>query len=216
MDFFKILLTTHIICGGISLVLGLIIMLSKKGDKRHRLIGNIYFVTMLAAAVVAFPMSWMHPNYFLFIISVFTAYMLLSGKNYLKKKSIKDVKLYDWILTVTMLVFGLAFIAFGIYILIKANNFGIVLLVFGVISILFVYKDYQNFTGKSKIKNYWLTTHLQRMIGSYIASFTAFLVVNNTILPGMVAWLLPTIIMVPLIVKWSRKYQVEFKTAERI
>ena len=100
------------------------------------------------------------------------------------------------------------FIVFGIINLLDKNNFGIVLLVFGVISLLFVLKDYNNFTGKSKIKNYGLTTHLQRMIGSYIASATAFLVVNNTILPQALAWLLPTVILVPLIFKWSKKYQV--------
>jgi type IV secretory pathway component VirB8 len=47
------------------------------------------------------------------------------------------------------------------------------------------------------------------MIGAYIASITAFLVVNNTILPGVVAWLLPTAVLVPVLIKWSRKYAVK-------
>ncbi|MEJ7684882.1 MAG: hypothetical protein WKG06_44950 [Segetibacter sp.] len=46
------------------------------------------------------------------------------------------------------------------------------------------------------------------MTGSYVASATAFLVVNNKILPNIIAWLLPTIIIVPLIVSWTRKYKV--------
>jgi hypothetical protein len=45
------------------------------------------------------------------------------------------------------------------------------------------------------------------MLGSYIASVTAFLVVNNTILPPMIAWLLPTAAVTPLIVTWSRKHK---------
>lgn len=209
MDIFKILLITHIACGGASLILGLIQLIIKKGDKRHKLIGNIYFFVMLTAALVALPMSYLHPNYFLFIIGVFTSYMLLTGKRYLKKKTNSEIRFIDWALTFLMLFFGIAFFGFGVYNIVEANYFGIVLLVFGSISILFVIQDFKNFKGKSKIKNYGLTTHLQRMIGSYIASATAFLVVNNKILPDVFVWLLPTILIVPLIIKWTRKYKVE-------
>jgi hypothetical protein len=135
--------------------------------------------------------------------------MLLTGRRYLKKKKQEDVTTMDWLLTYTMLVFGSAFIIFGTYNLVKANYFGIVLLVFGSLSLLFVYQDYLNFKNKSTVKNFWLTTHIQRMIGSYIASVTAFLVVNNTILPGVIAWLLPTLLLVPFIIKWSRKHEIK-------
>jgi hypothetical protein len=47
------------------------------------------------------------------------------------------------------------------------------------------------------------------MTGSYIASSTAFLVVNNTILPGIIAWLIPTVLLVPLIIMWSRKNEIK-------
>ena len=40
------------------------------------------------------------------------------------------------------------------------------------------------------------------MVGTYIASITAFLVVNNTILPGLVVWLAPGVLLTPLIFYW--------------
>lgn len=209
MTLFKTLLYIHIAGGGISLLLGFIILCLKKGDKRHKKIGTFYFYALLTASAFAIPMSYLHPNYFLFIISVFTIYMLLTGKRYLQKKTIENVTKTDWLLTILMAIFGTAFICFGIMHIIKSNLFGIVFIVFGSISYLFVYQDKSNFTGKSSVKNYFLTTHLQRFIGSYIASSTAFLVVSNTILPGVVAWLLPTILIVPLIIKWTKKYKVE-------
>lgn len=212
MDFFKILLILHIIGGFTSLVLGLFIMLTKKGDKRYKFVGKIYFYAMLIAAIVAIPMSYLHPNYFLFLMSVFAIYMLLTGLRYLNKKKLDNITPVDWLLTITMLLFALAFILFGIINITKGNYFGVVFIVFGSIGLLFVYQDYSNFTGKSKIKNYFLTTHLQRMAGSYIASATAFLVVNNKILPSIIAWLLPTLILVPLIITWTRKYKVEKKS----
>jgi len=153
-------------------------------------------------------MAYLHPNPFLFVIGVFTSYMLLTGRRALKNKVPADTQLTDWLLTYTMLIFGLVFISFRLFNIIKENYFGTVLVVFGGISLLFVYQDFINFKGKSKVKNYGLVTHTQRMMGSYIASVTAFLVVNNTFLPSVMAWLLPTACIVPLLVFWSRKYKV--------
>lgn len=208
MTLFKTLLYSHIIGGGVSLLIGFVILCLKKGNKRHKLLGNLYFYALLSASLLAIPMSFLHPNYFLFIISVFTIYMLLTGKRYLQKKAVINVSKTDWTLTILMAFFGVAFIGFGIFHLIRSDLFGTVFLVFGAISILFVYQDKKNFTGQSMIKNYFLITHFQRFIGSYIASATAFLVVNNKVLPSVVAWLLPTFLIVPLIIKWSKKYKI--------
>jgi uncharacterized membrane protein YobD (UPF0266 family) len=39
-------------------------------------------------------------------------------------------------------------------------------------------------------------------------SITAFLVGNNTFQANVVAWLLPTVIVVPLIIFWIRKFKI--------
>ena len=112
-----------------------------------------------------------------------------------------------------MLIAGLLFAGLGIWLLVKTNLFGLVFLAFGSLGLLFVWQDFLIFNKKSSIKNYWLIGHLQRMTGAFIASITAFLVVNAKYFPnsilGFVYWLLPTIIFTPLIVKWSKKYQVK-------
>jgi hypothetical protein len=209
MNIFSILLGIHIVGGGTSLLLGLYILIAKKGTQRHKKAGIVYYTTMLTTALVAMPMCYLHPNYFLFIISVFTAYMLLTGKRYLMHKTLNSITVYDWSLTVIMALFGSAFIVFGLINLSKGETFGIVFLVFGLISLLFVRQDWINFKGQSTIRNFFLTTHIQRMMGSYIASVTAFLVVNNEILPPVFVWLLPTVVIAPLITIWTRKYMVQ-------
>ena len=98
--------------------------------------------------------------------------------------------------------------------MVKSNYFGLVFIVFGYLGLSFVKTDFNHFKGKFKSKNYWLLAHLQRMIGGYIASLTAFLVVNVAYLPqvpAFVFWLLPTLIFLPLILKWSRMYEVKKK-----
>lgn len=209
MEIFTILLILHIILGSVSILLGLFVVLSKKGDKKHKFIGNIYFYSMLGTAMISLPMSILHNSTFLFIIGIFTSYMLVTGRRYIKLKAKNEVILFDWIVSIVMLIFSLGFIFLGSTSIVKGNLFGIVLLVFGMISSLFVYQDYTNFKSKTSVKNYWLVTHIQRMMGSYISTITAFLVVNNTVLPSIVAWLLPSAALVPLIIIWSRKYQVK-------
>lgn len=205
---FKVLLGIHILGGGISLISGLYVMIAKKGDKKHKLAGKIYFWALLTASVVAMPMCYLHPNLFLFIVSIFTNYMLITGYRFLNIKRISDVKWYDYALLVSMLIAGIVFVAWGILLVLNSKDFGIVLVVFGSLSINFCIQDFQTYKGKSKYKNFSLVLHLQRMIGSYIASVTAFVVVNNTVLPGVIAWLLPAVIIGPLIWRWSKKYQV--------
>ncbi|HMQ07580.1 MAG TPA: hypothetical protein PKC30_09785 [Saprospiraceae bacterium] len=213
LNLFSILLVVHITGGSLSLLLGSYILITTKGTTLHKRVGKMFYYSMLIAAMVAIPMTYLHPNGFLFLISVFTVYMLLTGIRSIHKRDISSINIWDWFLTILMIFFGFAFLIYGVLYLINGNGFGIVYIAFGIIGILFSYIDYINFMGKSRYRNFYLMTHIQRMTGSYIASFTAFLVVNNRFLPDILAWLLPTIILLPFIVKWSRSRKV-LKTNE--
>ena len=209
---FTILLIIHIIAGSIGLLTGTINIIKKKGDKAHKSVGKFFFYSMLINGFAGFIMSLIHRNDFLLIVAVFSIYMVATGQRFLSLKQLnkeQKPKAIDWILTYTMLVFAFLFIIYGSYLLINKVNFGIVLLVFGVVSCLMAIKDIKVYKGNIKEKNYWLSLHIQRMVGSYIAALTAFIVVNNHFLPGIVGWLLPTVIFTPLIVKWTKQYRVQ-------
>lgn len=211
---FIILLVIHIIAGSIGLITGTINISRKKGDKLHKNVGLFFLYGMIINGIAGLLMTLIHSNPFLFIVGIFSIYMAATGQRYLSLKGLlkgEKAKNIDWTLSSIMLLFGIGFVIYGILILFSSNNFGVVLLVFGLISISMVYQDFKNYKGQISIKNFWLLVHIQRMIGSYIAAATAFLVVNNTILPGIVAWLLPTVILTPLIFKWSNKYKIVSK-----
>jgi hypothetical protein len=110
-----------------------------------------------------------------------------------------------------MFIAGLVFIALGSISLFNANFFGLVFVTFGLLGLLFVRQDFLNYRGMATAKNFWLLAHLQRMTGAFIAALTAFLVVNAAHLPdqipGFLYWLLPTLILTPLIISWSRKHE---------
>jgi|JI6StandDraft_1071083.scaffolds.fasta_scaffold03195_8 uncharacterized membrane protein len=205
MIFFDLLLYIHVVLGTISLVIGTCIIILKKGNARHKLLGKIFFSCMLISGIISLALSMLHPNHFLFAIGVFTIYMLLTGKRYLKNSLGKTVHTFDWFLVFIMAIFSSFLFILGMQLLLAHKTFGVVLIVFGAISAMFIYSDVRNYRGLSPLANVGLVTHIQRMTGSYIASLTAFLVVNNTYLPGVIAWLLPSGVLVPFIFIWSRK-----------
>ena len=206
MNLFKVLLYIHIFCGGLSFIIGMIVLFMKKGNDIHKKLGKLFYYLLLTSSLISLAMSVMHKDYFLFIVGIFTAYMLISGKLYINLKSKNDVTNANWAISALMFVFGLAFLIFGIYKLIYKDSFGSVLMIFGLISFAFVTKDYQNFVTNNLHRNHYLRGHISRMVGGYIAAVTAFLVVNNQVLPVIVAWLLPTVVLVPFIVIWIKRY----------
>ena len=210
---FKTLLYLHILTGSISLLVGLIVILLKKGNNLHKKLGSLFYYSMIISSLVAIPMSIIHPNYFLFAIAIFTLYLLVSAKRYLSIKTSKNIHLFDKILMITMLIFSLAFISFGFCKIVINNYFGFVFLFFGLIGLVNLFQDYQALKDKLKTQNFGLVIHIQRMVGGYIATTTAFLVVNNKFLPEILVWLLPTLCFVPLQIYWTKKYEKRKKNS---
>ena len=99
----------HIAAGSLSLVSGPLAIGFKHGGKWHRVAGKIFFFAMMLVAATAFFIGLAHKNYFLFIVAVFSAYLVSSGYRilYLKKlgKSQKP-GLVDWFITTTMFLFS--------------------------------------------------------------------------------------------------------------
>jgi len=218
---FKTFLVLHIIGGSVGLFTGTINLVCKKGDKNHKLVGKIFAFSMLTAGLSSFILSIILQNYFLFMIGVFTIYLVGTGYRYIYLKMLGSDQIptiLDWIITTMMLLAGFTFIGLGIYKIFLLDNFGIVFMVFGILGLRLVKTDFNNYKGKFKTKNYWLIAHLKRMTGGYIAAITAFLVVNSKyspiVLPSVLIWLLPTAILTPLIISWTKKYKVKIKQIE--
>lgn len=209
MTFFKLILICHIVAGFISLFLGTFILIRKKGDKIHKKLGKIFAIAMVSNGLLAFVLSYIHPNLFLFIVGVFSIYLTITGYRAISLKNIsKDErpKLFDYIVTLLMFLASFVFLYFGICYLLKSEIFGIVLCLFGLISMRLCFIDYKRYKKTAQEdKLQWLKNHLGRMSGAYIASFTAFLVVNNTYLPDYLAWSLPGIVGVFFIFRTIRK-----------
>lgn len=213
---FNLFLILHIAGGSIGLLSGSLNLIQTKGNKKHRIVGKAFVYSMLTTGISALILSAIHPNNFLFIVGVFTIYLVATGNRFIYLKMLGKSQrptIVDRGITLGMLITALVFIVLGIKNLLASNNFGVVFIVFGALGLRFIKTDFDNYKGNFKSKNYWLLVHLQRMTGAYIAAVTAFLVVNAKHspinLPPAVFWLLPTFILTPLIISWSRKYKIK-------
>lgn len=55
-------------------------------------------------------------------------------------------------------------------------------------------------------KQWFLSMHISRMMGAFIVTFTAFLVLNWQSNPVFIAWLLPTVAFTPVTIYFQRKF----------
>lgn len=193
----------HAITGGIALLAGLVAIVAKKGSSIHKSLGKVFFYSMLVSATVAIVIAGMpgHENPFLFSIGLFSLYFLISGYFSLRLKK----EGYPFTIFITLawalLAVGIGLIAFP---LIKYRSVQIVPLVFGIFGIVFAIRELRLYKHPEKVYRSWMSLHLGKMTGGYIAAVTAFVVVNN-ILPGIVGWILPGLIGGVYITWWMRK-----------
>jgi len=193
----------HAALGGIALIAGMMALIFKKGMKAHKNSGSVFYYSMLGSALIALVVSLApgHDNAFLFAIGVFSLYSLVGGKRSLKFRTGNFNPIFDKLLAVVMLFVGFLMIGAGFFLY---ENVTVVLIVFGILGLQGSISDLILFRNTTKMKVKWLTLHIGKMTGGYIACFSAFLVVNNAF-PTYVNWFGPGIIGSVYITYWIRK-----------
>jgi len=203
----------HIIAGSLALLSGLGAILARKKVKVHKPFGKIYLYSMWVIFITAMYLSIYRQSVFLFFIGVFTFHSCITAFRSLKLKKLhlgqKPLKT-DWAIEGFNVLACGGLIILGIILLLKNNiEFGIICSVFGVIGIRLSASNIKRLRGKVKGANYWLLSHIGGMLGSYIGAITAFTVNNNRWMgmPQVVAWLAPTLIIVPFIFYEIARFQ---------
>ena len=198
------LLPIHILAGIIALLAAAFAIYSEKGKKIHITAGRTYYWGMAGIFLTALPMSIITSNVFLFLIAFFSFYLAFAGRRFAQnRKGIASI--VDWIAVGLMIAAGLGMWVLALFYHMENNSQYITLTVFGFIAIALGYTDYKTYkqqeaTGKKRIAR-----HLTNMLAGTIAVVTAVLVVNVDIEPQWLPWILPTVILVPVISWWNWK-----------
>jgi uncharacterized membrane protein len=193
----------HITGGTSALLLGMLALITKKGQRLHKIAGQGYLMGMLLAVVCAFVMCVMKPNAFLLSIAVFTLYMMFTGWRSIHSR-LFEAKWFDRMMSVAALFTGIWMI----------TQLEVVMMIFGGITALMALQDgvlFYKSRSKQPKKLSWLQMHIGRMVGSYIATVTAFLVVNVQIKPYWLPWLTPTVFGSIAIAYFINRYTITSK-----
>ncbi len=207
----------HVFSGGVALLSGIGAIMTKKGRKKHILSGEIYFWAMFSVIITALVVGFYRDNIFLQTVAIFSFYMAFTGKRAVRYKKQISPKPIDWIVSIA----ALSIAAFMLYLaIVNGIRIGLsgvvpVLFLFGGILFIMTLQDLRKLRNKTFVKNQWLYTHIGRMGGSFIATFTAFLLTNVRFDPNWVVWLAPTLVGTPMIVyairSWKRKMTPKLK-----
>lgn len=201
----EILLAAHILAGVCALAMVGAALGTTKGARGHRNAGRIYLISMFMVTITTFGLVALRPNLFLFVIAVFSFYLVFTGWRAATQRD-GQPSWPDHLAGATMTLTGLTMILFGVWgVLQSGGSQPVILLVFGVIGLALALSDWRDWragpiTGKARIAR-----HLSRMMAGSIATITAAVVVNLTFLPALVLWLGPTVLITPIIFWWTAR-----------
>lgn len=204
-------LGVHIVAGFLALGAGAGAALTTKGGLRHRRFGRAYVYAMAVVSATALGLLAFEQSVgriVLGLIAVFSFYFAFSGYRVLsRKRAIDTPGTADWVGLAAFVTSAVGMLGAGAWFLLTGVTFGTVLVVFGVIALVFARADFVAFRASDLDPRAWFFEHIRRMGGAYIATVSAFTVVNATFLPTVARWLLPTVVGTLAIWYVSRQYR---------
>jgi uncharacterized membrane protein len=208
----------HIAAGFAALLCFWVPLVVTKGNRTHRTVGRVYVWAMFVAAATAIvlvpirmsqrPVDRWGFTLFLAYIAVLAFASAFYGVRVLKqkKRTGPHTALVDFVPPVVLAVAAVGLFAFGMTAGFQLGLF------FGPVGLLVAIPQIRNLRATPEGKQWWLLSHLSSMLVASITTVTAFFVVNaGHFFPTykMVAWVAPTIIGVPLISYWRRRYRAQ-------
>ncbi len=211
MDNYKILIILHIVFALSALLCGLVaIVINPKGGALHRKTGRFYFYFYVGVVLTALVMLTIKFKIFFLALTLFNAYLIMSGYYYSKKKE-KTIGKNGWLLSL-LIVAILAFFADVILVV-----YNIEFYTYGWIIVSFFYASLavSVFIFELTIKRNRILLHAVTMLLSYITLFDGVLARFSPKEYVWIFWIAGYIVFIPLMFIWfkkSKKLQLLLKT----
>jgi hypothetical protein len=207
-NFATTLIYIHAFFGGLGLISGILSIAVRKGNKTHKRAGLVFSYAMILSSLISLVVASLpgHENTFLFLIGVFTIYLVLAGNNALKLKPKSKNGVHWSAKTVSGIMLGASILmtGIGLYGIIQQIPNAVLFMFFGGFGLFMSIKDFKSFKIYKEQKHAWIISHIGRMVGALIASVTAFIVAGLN-LGTLIAWVAPSILGTFYIIYWTRK-----------
>ena len=197
-----ILLVIHIAAGSTALLAAPVALVTSKGGANHVKVGRVYALAMTVVFITSVPLALLGASIFLFFIAFFSFYMVFAGWRFARNRRGRPQPV-DWAAVAIMGLTGLAMWIYAALLARDGDAQWVTLTLFGVIAFGLSGADALFFRAKRVSTRSRISRHLTNMLAGTIATVTAVLVVNVDTNPVWLAWILPTLIITPIIVWWN-------------
>ena len=208
-----VLLMIHIAAGSVALVTAIIALITAKGGPYHIRAGRVYAIAMTVIFMTALPLAILGSNLFLALIALFSFYLVSAGWRFARNRH-GHAQPIDWAAVAVMGLTGVGMWGYGAVLFLSDSSEWITMAVFGSIAVALSAVDARFHTGRRASGKPRIARHLTNMLAGTIATVTAVVVVNVDTDPVWLAWILPTIVITPLIVWWNVRIGRETKRQE--
>ncbi|MDC0230475.1 hypothetical protein OAK19_00780 [Aureispira] len=211
MDTYKILTIIHIIFALSAFVSGLVsIVVNPKGGSLHRKSGRFYFYFYVGVIFTALVMLTIKFKIFFLALTLFNAYLIISGIYYSKKNE-KIIGKNWWLLSFLILVI-LVFMSDVSLVIsnIEYYEYGWI-----IVSFSYAILAVSVFIFELTVKRNRFLLHAVTMLLSYITLINGILAQLSPIGNVWIFWIAGYIIFIPLMILWfkkSKKLQLLLKT----
>ena len=204
-----ILLYIHIAAGCVALLSAAGALFTPKGAAWHIRIGRAYAIAMTVVFVTAVPLALLGGSVFLLLIAVFSFYLVFAGWRFARNRRGRPQPA-DRAAIAVMGLTGLAMWGYAAALGWAGDTQWVTLAVFGAIAVGMCLADFRFYrslpaAGRRVAGSRRIRRHLTNMLAGTIATVTAVMVVNVEVGPVWLPWILPTIVITPLIVWWNRR-----------
>lgn len=205
---YNILLVIHIAAGSVALLMAMIALVTAKGGRHHVLAGRVYASGMTVIFLTSLPLAILGASIFLLLIAVFSFYLVFAGWRFARNRRGRP-RPVDWSAVAIMGAIGLAMWGYGIALASDGDDQWVTMLLLGSIAVALSLADTRYYFRLTKKKrpsgSKRIRRHLTNMLAGTISTVTAVFVVNVDTDPAWLAWILPTVVITPLIVWWNAR-----------
>ena len=195
------LLAIHISAGSVALATAGVALVTSKGGRWHVLAGRVYAGAMTVVFLTAIPLAFFGGSTFLFLIALFSFYLVFAGWRFARNRQRKAHPV-DWVAVAAIGLTGLAMWGYAAVLGFSGSSQWVTMLVFGGIALALGVAD-ASFHRRQPGGARRVSRHLTNMMAGTIATITAVTVVNVDMDPVWVPWILPTVVITPLIAWWN-------------
>jgi hypothetical protein len=217
-------LPVHVAAGAIALFVFWVPLVTVKGGVSHRRAGWVFVTAMAVAALTAWVICgiWFVESTrvqrranaaflaFVGLLALNTSWHGLRALRFKGRKA-RHRQLLDIGMPLLLVLAGLAIVVYGI----EVNN--PLLMGFAPVGIIIGTLNLAYWLRPPRERMHWWYEHMAGMIGTCIATITAFLVVNSVVLGFrspyqlLAVFLAPTLVGVPGLLFWQRYYRKRFE-----